>query len=222
VPAMTMELAAGEAEEAAKMLRTYVVQPKMLGPGGNGNGTMKAIDPRMEAEQRMTEALARVLSKLGNQYADAIRRGEMVPDDVLREALERTIEVELTEIAATEGRRIGQQVGVQFDPASTVSAASQWARGYSYELVSGLTDTTRKLTQRAVEKFISTPGMTRRELEDLLSPAFGRVRAEAIAVTETTRAVSAATNQYQQQLEEAGISMERIWQTRNDELVCPI
>jgi hypothetical protein len=64
--------------------------------------------------------------------------------------------------------------------------------------------------------------MTRVELEALLEPVFGKVRAEAIAVTEITRAASAALDEYQAQLDDAGVMMEKVWRTNRDELVCPL
>ena len=48
------------------------------------------------------------------------------------------------------------------------------------------------------------------------------MRAEVIATTEVTRAYSAATNETQALLNETGLQMERVWNTQNDELVCPI
>jgi len=64
--------------------------------------------------------------------------------------------------------------------------------------------------------------MTEAQLEALIAPAFGPVRAQMIAVTETTRAYSQASNLYQQLLAETGFETVRVWRTRHDERVCPV
>jgi SPP1 gp7 family putative phage head morphogenesis protein len=56
----------------------------------------------------------------------------------------------------------------------------------------------------------------------LLANTFGRSRAETIAVTEVTRAAAEGGRLYQQQLQQAGFTFDRIWRTSNDERVCPV
>ena len=130
---------------------------------------------------------------------------------------------ELAAIMTQRSLELTAETGITFDAAVISEEALGWARDYNYRLVTGLTDTTRKLVQQSVSTFVETPGMTRRDLESLLAPAFGENRASMIAVTEVTRAYSQATNQHQQMLkDEYGLEMRRVWQTRRDELVCPI
>ena len=115
------------------------------------------------------------------------------------------------------------ETGITFDAAVISEEALSWARRYNYELVTGLTDTTRKLVQQSVSTFVETPGMTRADLEKLLAPAFGESRASMIGVTEVTRAYSEATNQHQRLIrDEVGLEMRRRWDTLRDSLVCPI
>ena len=57
---------------------------------------------------------------------------------------------------------------------------------------------------------------------DLLEPAFGKARASMIATTETTRAYSRATTQYQNLLEVDGIKTVAVWKTAADDKTCPI
>jgi SPP1 gp7 family putative phage head morphogenesis protein len=136
--------------------------------------------------------------------------------------MQKVIEPQLVEAATGEGIRLAAEVGVQFDPAVVNVAMVEWAANYSYELIKGLTETTRKIVANAVSGFAATPGMTRGELVKMLEPAFGPVRAESIAISETTRAYSAAQSQYKEDLAGYGITTEETWQTSNDELVCPI
>lgn len=180
-------------------------------------------DTRDEAEARLRDRLAALLARYLRIYGDAIEEGQPLDYEGLGLELLGVIGLELTAIATEEALRAAVTVGVQFDPAVINTAAAKWAREYAYNLVRGITDTTRAAVSQAVTKFVETPGMTRAELEKLLEPTFGPVRAEMIAVTEVTRAYSEATNGYQRLLsEEYGITMVRVWKTRNDELVCPI
>ena len=115
------------------------------------------------------------------------------------------------------------ETGIELDIAMVSQEALDWARDYSFELVTGLDQTTRRLVQGAVSSYVETPGMTVGDLSDLLEPAFGERRAQMIATTEVTRAYSEATNQHQRIVQqETGIEMRRIWETLRDELVCPI
>jgi hypothetical protein len=187
--------------------------------------TFKAVDPREADEERLRQALIAMFDKKAPEVAGKLRRGEMPTDAELSGAFARVLEPQLVETAAGQAMRLGAQVGVQFDPAIVNVAMAGWARTYTYDLVRGLTDTTQKGVQNAMTTFIETPGMTRGELEKLLrdlpGAPFSDTRAESIAITETTRAYSRATSQYQRELADMGITMERFNLTANDELVCP-
>ncbi len=64
--------------------------------------------------------------------------------------------------------------------------ARQWARSYTFELVRGVTATTQAIYQEQFETWIAS-GAPLDELITSLEPYLGEVRAEAVAVTETTR-----------------------------------
>jgi len=103
------------------------------------------------------------------------------------------------------------------------TAAAEWSKKYSYELIKGLTDTTRKGVQSAISDYYSQ-GLTMGDLEARLIGYFGPVRAEMIAVTEVTRASVqgelAVINQIQ--LDNPRIEFDTIWETNNDDKVCSI
>lgn len=193
-------------------------------PAAKSYALKDALDPRDAHERRLRKALEELFAKLAPEIADKLAKGEVPTDEELSAAFQRVIEPQLVEAATAEGLRLAAEVQVQFDPAMVNAAMVEWASSYSYEMVRGLTDTTRKTLQNAISKFASTPGMTRGELEKLLEPAFGAARAEAIAVTEVTRAYSASQSTYQEQLAEMGIPMQKVWVTNNDEIArqCPI
>lgn len=176
---------------------------------------------REKAEKRLMERMVKVLAKYWGLSAEGVVSGAGLPAEFQQELL-RIIETELTLAAEEETLRTGLAIGIGFDPAAASVAAQTWAREYSYELVKGLTDVTRKVVAGAVTRFTETPGMTVGEVRDLLATAFGEQRAEAIATTEVTRAYSEAQNAYQAMMDEQGILMEREWSTSSDELVCVV
>lgn len=99
--------------------------------------------------------------------------------------------------------------------------ASQWASRYGFDPVSGITDTTREALQQKVSAFFENQ-MTMPQFRESLEALFGPVRAEMIAVTETTRAASASTMELQSQINQSGIRFVAVWKTAFDDVVCPI
>jgi hypothetical protein len=118
-------------------------------------------------------------------------------------------------MAASEALNVG------VDSAALHARAIDWARRYSFELVSKLNDTNRQLLQGAVSDYFSQR-MTLTDLEARLATAFGPVRSEMIAVTEVTRAASAGEQAFARELEALGLQPVQIVGTSNDELVCAI
>ena len=100
-------------------------------------------------------------------------------------------------------------------------AAAEWARQYTYELVKDLMETDRRTLRKLIPQFFEQQ-MTQGQLRDALSPMFGPVRAEMIARTEVTRAASEGEQGIARQLANQGINMVPVWNTRMDEIVCPI
>ncbi len=170
----------------------------------------------------MRDKIAKLLKQRESQVIEQIQRGEQVDLVDFQNEIAVIIENELTANAASELARTASAVGFEWDPTKYNQAAREWAKRYSYDLVRELTERTRKVIQDAVEQFAAGQGLTKGDLQDLLTPAFGAVRADAIAVTETTRAYSAAQSVYQSMLADEGITMERVWHTDNDKIVCPI
>ncbi len=99
--------------------------------------------------------------------------------------------------------------------------AAQWAADYGYTLIKGINDTNRKLTQQAVSNFYRNKS-TIGDLKKKLQSTYGPVRAEMIAVTETTRAAAEGDKAYVNILRQQGVKLVGIWQTNVDDRVCPI
>jgi hypothetical protein len=97
--------------------------------------------------------------------------------------------------------------------------AARWARNYSFDLVKGINDFTRKVLQNAVDTFISTPGYSIGDLMDQLP--FDAVRAQRIAVTETTRSYAQGQQLAGEELKKEfpDVRVIKTWYTNNDEIV---
>ncbi len=184
---------------------------------------LKQADPeRMRRERKLKREIGVVLSEFEQEYIDAVEAGEEPDTDKLAKAFTAVLVVALTTIYVEEVLRVSAEIGVEFDPAMIGEAALEWSRSYTFDLVSGLTNTTRNVVRRAITAGLETPGLTRAQVAELLRPAFGPVRADMISTTELTRAYSAATEDVRDRLLEAGVVMREWWITKNDELVCPI
>lgn len=96
-------------------------------------------------------------------------------------------------------------------------AAMAWARSYSYELVHGITETSRRLIADALGDWVRDGG-SMNDLIARLSPQFGPVRAEMIAVTESTRAYGVGSRM---QYRSAGIRKVKLL-TNRDDRVCDV
>lgn len=180
------------------------------------------------AESRATieRRIERLLRKVFREFEDTALQTVLGTGIFDYEAFRKRLVAMLGPVMQTVTREhvldVAAEIGVMFDPAIINTRAAEWARRYTYELVDGLVDTTRKVLQETISAFIETPELTHRDLAKMLEPTFGAVRAEMIGVTETTRAYSMATVQYQNLLEIEGLAMVRVWKTAADDRVCPI
>lgn len=99
--------------------------------------------------------------------------------------------------------------------------AARWARAHTFDLVRQLNDTTRDKLQRATEKFFAEQ-LDMAGLRQLIEPSFGPARAKRIAETEVTRAAVQGELSLVAEVEQHGMRMIAVFNTSNDELVCPV
>lgn len=128
---------------------------------------------------------------------------------------------ELQEVFVEMALQYAGSVGYTMEYEIIISAASQWASSYSFELVRGINNTSRTQLQALFGRFFNEP-VPLRELTQKLTQLYGPVRAEMIAVTEVTRAASAGQALVVSDLRRQGVGMISIWRTQADEIVCPI
>lgn len=186
-------------------------------------GAEVKIEPDRRYERELRDKIAAVLGRYFGAVVEARTESEALAalvglDDALRSAIEPVLVSVVHDLVLAEALA----VGLYPDITAVSNAALQWATSYSYELVKGLTNTTREIVRHAIAEFVGTPGMTVGDLRRMLEPAFGPVRAEMIAITEVTRAANQATLIYQQLIRGWGLELVRVWRTSHDEHVCPV
>ena len=127
----------------------------------------------------------------------------------------------LEKVYLEQARRMLDDLPIGVDWALVNKRAVEWASRYTFDLVRGINDTTRDALQANVARYFEQ-GLTIGDLEDSIAGLFGPVRAEMISVTEITRASTEGERAIAAELAEQGIVMRPVWNTSNDELVCPI
>jgi len=139
--------------------------------------------------------------------------------------------------------RLLETVPIGVDWALVNTAAADWARSYSTLLAGQINNTSRQAIATSIrnsiasffeegltmgqleERLASDPNLRQlftRDVRDRLGRGYGPQRASMIARTEVTRASMQGEVGIVQELAKQGVYMVAIWQTRNDELVCPI
>lgn len=163
--------------------------------------------------------MGRLLEELGDP--PAVENVSPLFWDETGKELANAIRPFLEDVYLESARRLmnSQSVGVEWGGVN--ETAADWASSHSYDLIRKLEDTSRKRVQGAISRYYRDE-QTIGELERSLTPTFGPVRAEMIAVTEVTRASVEGERGMVQELAKEGIEMRPFWETNNDELVCPI
>lgn len=138
-------------------------------------------------------------------------------------ALRQSVEPVLRDIYLQQAQAQLGLTTIGVDWALVNQDAVNWARDYSFELVSHITDNNRVLLQNSIGSFFNEP-MTIGDLQGRLEGAFGPVRAEMISITEVTRAAVEGEQAVVDKLiaDNPGIVAIDIWQTNRDDRVCPI
>ncbi len=97
-------------------------------------------------------------------------------------------------------------------------AAIEFAKQYRFDLISGITDTTRKQVQELTSTWVQS-GEPLSVLESQLSPIFGEFRSRMIAQTEITRIFAKAN---MAAWKSTGFVSGKKWMTSRDDRVCVI
>jgi hypothetical protein len=136
--------------------------------------------------------------------------------------IQKDVEPVLLDIFLMQAEGLMAEIGIGANWDLVNTTASQWSRRYTESMLQDLFNTRYDHLNEIIPRFYEEGwnlGQLRTDLERYYSP----VRAEMIAVTETTRAAVEGERALVEALQkESGIAMVPIWQTSNDERVCPI
>lgn len=183
---------------------------------------------RDELERRLARIVGRdlraELQKLMDYLGDPPRLAN-IPDAYWQNGwrdIQKDVEPALLDIFLQQAEGLMAEIGIGVNWDMVNTTASQWSRQHTEGILQQLFTTRYEHLNTTIPRFYEEGwnlGQLRAELETWYSP----VRAEMIAVTETTRAAVEGERALVEALQkESGIAMVPIWQTSNDERVCPI
>jgi len=192
-----------------------------LDPGDDGAEQVM----RMASERRMASNLGNAFDEwlarhfhpdLTEAQARMLAMDLQTPQEVL-DAIERGL-IDAADIGVSVAVAQLEGVGFGFDFTLANIHAREAAQRYSYDLVRGIEETTRRGLQEAVGRWTEN-GQPLDALRRDIEPLFGSKRARLIAATESTRAYqSGAEAAYT----ESGVVGGMTWQAVADERICPV
>jgi len=190
---------------------------------------MPDIPNRPELERDLAKAIAKTL---GLQFDDVMRllgdppKMENIPADYWtgsEKELAKAMQQQMQDIYIAQAELLLKELPIGVVDWGLINThAIEWVNKYTFDLVSGITDVTRRGIQTALTAYYENGTMTIQQLADSLTNLFGPVRAEMIAITEVTRASVqgelALVNMIE--MENPHIRFKDTWQTANDDRVC--
>lgn len=224
----TLDSASNDA--VAKAQRVRLAKSSVYGPG---NGAQRMAVERSSLDEVNTALQAQFRAVRPTTVSDAnivdMNAALDATRETLRIALRNTVQA-AADLAVQDAQRFmsdvgkayaplfGKPVGIVIDWALVATYVADWVEMYSFDLVGGIDATTRSELGTAVSAWILNGG-TLPDLIATLEPIFGPVRAELIASTEVTRAYAEASIIAWRN---SGVVERMVWQTANDEIVCPV
>jgi len=136
--------------------------------------------------------------------------------------LSKQVEPVLMVIFIQQAEALMDDIVIGVDWGLVNTAAANWAREHSEAVLKRLFDVTYQGLTETIPKFYEL-GWNLGDLQSALERWYSPVRAEMIAITETTRAAVEGEKALVKLLkQENGIEMIPIWKTAKDERVCPL
>jgi hypothetical protein len=120
-----------------------------------------------------------------------------------------------TAVAAADG------LGVEPEMDLVNRWAQEWAEGYTYDLVKGMTESRRGDLAKQIARFYDD-GVTLGDVREALRQMYSPVRADMIAQTEITRASVGGEMALADYMARNGLNLRAVWYTAQDDRVCPI
>jgi HK97 family phage portal protein len=183
---------------------------------------IKATQKIRANEKKLYNKLVRILANAGDVWARQVLADGNGDDPNLSQLIKPAMVSELTNVANTRIDALGTQFQYPMGAEQRNVTVNGYLETYLPKFGLEIDKTTSDVLTKAIALYRTTPGMTITDLRDVLTPAFGEIRAATIAITEITRASTQTTNSYEKFLNDAGIKTEMVWNTDADELVCRI
>ena len=211
---------------------------------------MADIPNRDELERQLARELSRLFSgftghllEILETYGYDVRR---IPDSVWAELTQKEKRVLLPfleRVSLASAEALVETVNIGIDWSLVNQEAADWARSYSTLLAGQIDITSRGAISASIRSSIaaffeeglsfeeiirrleSDPALAQlftRQVRDKLGRVYGPNRASMIARTEITRAAVEGERMTVREIAKHGIRMVEVWQTRNDEIVCPV
>lgn len=146
--------------------------------------------------------------------------------------IQKDIEPILMDVFLNQSEAAMIRVGIGVNLDTINRQAVNWARTHTEEVLNDMWRKRHEVVGDLVNRYVGVgeavaegyeQGLTIDEISARLERLYSPVRAEMLAVTETTRAVVEGERAYVEELaKETGQAMVPIWMTANDELVCDI
>lgn len=188
---------------------------------------MSDVPNRAELERK----LARVIGRDMRSELDKLMELLGDPPDIMNvpheywqngwRGLQKDVEPILIDVFLGQAEGIMRDVGIGVDWAVVNTIASTWSKQHSESVLKRMFDKTYEGINQTIPEFYEQ-GLNLGELKQRLERWYSPVRAEMIAITETTRAAVEGERALVEELEkQSGIHMIPYWMTNRDETVCP-
>ena len=175
-------------------------------------------DELMPYERQLYRDLKRAFQQLRQIVLDGANE---ITVEAFRNELYPAMRGNLETIARLFADEAQRALGIAVDVDTLLA---DWAeRATRHQIEELLYPYTRDYIARAVAVWQQTPNADRAELIKMIEPVVGARRAETIAITAATEAATAGVRTYRDALRsEHNLDYVMVWETANDERVCPI
>jgi len=230
---------AGVAQEIAQTLVALPTpqpqpQPPATPPAGETEATRsvevkQVYDADEEAllphERELYRALRAALRALEQDIIRVLTEQQApVTPELVRLHLLPALRTRLLQIAFETALGTADALRITMDILDLSPELLAWEMEHTQQLVDEqLAPMTIRYIEQVVAEWRATPNAGREELVELIKPVVSARRAETIAITAATEAQTAGVRAMQRYMRETyQLDYDMIWETANDERVCPI
>lgn len=190
---------------------------------------MSDVENRDNKERKLARELSRIFGDHYEEMMDILGDPPSLSNvpytywERYNQDVRNALSAQLNEIFYDQFMTALEGFGIGMDNTEGSEEALSFIQQYTFDLVKGITETTIEGIRKELEAWERDGSMRIEDLAKRLYRYYSPIRAEMIAITETTRAAAQGErNTVDKITAQSGIRFEAVWQTANDELVCPI